>query len=99
MRKQWASRMKELLRPDGLLVCLEFPMFKDHALPGPPWSLNGVHWDLLARGGDGVTNVTSAPESTTDQLDGHFKRVLYVKPSRSYEQGRGTDMLSVYAPK
>ncbi|KAB8067988.1 S-adenosyl-L-methionine-dependent methyltransferase [Aspergillus leporis] len=100
LRWQWAARMAGLLRGDGYLVCLEFPLYKDPALLGPPWGLHGVHWDLLARGGDGVANSGTAPEITeTDQLGGRFKRVLYVKPARSYEIGKGTDMLSVYALK
>lgn len=47
MRKDWAARMTSLLSKDALLTCLEFPMYKDRKLPGPPWGLNGVHYDLL----------------------------------------------------
>lgn len=100
MRPQWAARMGQLVRPDGLLVCLEFPTYKDPSLPGPPWGLNGVHWDLLARGGDGVTNIAKEPEDiATGELSGLFRRLWYVKPTRSYESGKGTDMLSVYIRK
>jgi hypothetical protein len=75
-------------------------MYKDSALPGPPWGLNGVHWDLLARGGDGIANIGTSPEDTdVDKLGGKFRRLLYVKPARSYEQGNGTDMLSIYERK
>ena len=92
--------MRDLLHHDGLMICLEFPMYKNPALPGPPWGLNGVHWDLLARGGDGVANIDTAPETTAaDQLGGPFKRALYVKPPRSYGSGKGTDMVSVYVRK
>lgn len=28
-----------------------------------------------------------------------FRRILYVKPARSYEDGRETDMLSVYTKR
>ncbi|ODM16656.1 hypothetical protein SI65_08163 [Aspergillus cristatus] len=42
MRKNWAARMASLLDKDGLLTCLEFPMYKDRTLPGPPWGLNGA---------------------------------------------------------
>ncbi|KAB8076804.1 S-adenosyl-L-methionine-dependent methyltransferase [Aspergillus leporis] len=52
MRRQWAGRMADLLAPPGYLVSLEFPLFKDPKLPGPPWGLRGVHWDLLAEGRD-----------------------------------------------
>jgi hypothetical protein len=69
-------------------------------LPGPPWGLQGVHWDLLARGGDGVANIHIAPEiAHEDRLMGQFKRLLYAKPARTYESGKGTDMLSIYARK
>jgi hypothetical protein len=44
--------MADLLAPPGYLVSLEFPLFKDPKLPGPPWGLRGVHWDLLAEGRD-----------------------------------------------
>ncbi|KAL4924492.1 S-adenosyl-L-methionine-dependent methyltransferase [Aspergillus undulatus] len=83
-RKQWAERMVELLRPGGLLVCLEFPMYKDPTLPGPPWGVRGVLWELLAGGEEG--NET-----------GVFRRRLYYKPERTYKVGEGTDMISVYA--
>lgn len=107
MRQAWATRMADLLRSGGLLVCLEFPMYKDPTLPGPPWGLKGVHWDLLARGGDGIiANIGTEAESTAgtqeeeaDQFRGQFERILYMKPPRSYESGKGTDMLSVYVRK
>ncbi|KAL3439601.1 S-adenosyl-L-methionine-dependent methyltransferase, partial [Aspergillus tetrazonus] len=83
-RTRWAERMADLLRPGGLLVCLEFPMYKDPALPGPPWGVNGVHWELLAGGDTGQAK---------------FTRKVYVQPERTFEVGRGTDMISVYERK
>lgn len=83
-RGKWAERMAELIKPGGKLVCLEFPMYKDPKLPGPPWGVNGVHWELLA-GGDGG--------------NGMFTRRVYYKPERTYEVGKGTDMISVYERK
>lgn len=81
-------------------------MYKDASLPGPPWGLNGVHWDLLARGGNGLTDVETESKtkseseiSSTEQLGGRFRRVFYEKPARSYENGKGTDMLSIYMRK
>lgn len=97
MRAQWASRMADLLAPTGQLVCLEFPLWKDPKLPGPPWGLKGVHWDLLAQGGDGVLGNGGKVDQNTDR--GLFTRTLFVKPERSYEQSRGTDMVSVYVKK
>ncbi|KAL5003360.1 S-adenosyl-L-methionine-dependent methyltransferase [Aspergillus recurvatus] len=83
-RTRWAERMAELLHPGGMVVCLEFPMYKDPALPGPPWGVKGVHWELLAGG---------------DAGQGEFKRRVYVQPERTLEVGRGTDMISVYERK
>ncbi|QRD81434.1 hypothetical protein F9C07_2054151 [Aspergillus flavus] len=95
MRPQWAARMSEVVAPDGVLVCLEFPMYKDPTQPGPPWGLNGVHWDLLARGGDGIKNIGEEAEvEEVDQLPGRFRRLQYHKPARSYDAGRGADMLN-----
>ncbi|KAH6856021.1 S-adenosyl-L-methionine-dependent methyltransferase [Chaetomium sp. MPI-CAGE-AT-0009] len=93
MRKDWAQRMGELLRPGGVLVCLEFPLYKDLTAPGPPWGLQGVHWNLLAEGGDGKMD---KPATAADGGRGAFERLLCIKPPRSYEAGRGTDMLSVW---
>lgn len=73
-------------------------MYKDPKLPGPPWGVNGVHWDLLARGGEGL--VTGDVGGAAGELpEGQFTRRVYIKPERTYEMGKGTDMLSVYARK
>lgn len=96
MRAQWASRMADLLVPEGLLICLEFPLFKDLSLPGPPWPLNGVYWNLLSEGGDGIVH-SSMPKQNAGR--GKFERKWYIKPERSYESGKGTDMLGIYARK
>ncbi|KAL4975894.1 S-adenosyl-L-methionine-dependent methyltransferase [Aspergillus desertorum] len=83
-RTRWAERMADLLHPGGMLVCLEFPMYKDPALPGPPWGVKGVHWELLAGG---------------DAGQGKFNRRVYARPERTFEVGKGTDMISVYERK
>ncbi|KAE8150210.1 thiol methyltransferase [Aspergillus avenaceus] len=93
MRVNWAKRMNDLLAPTGHLVCLEFPLFKDPSLPGPPWGLKGVHWDLLAEGGDGIV---WRENDAKGKGKGAFRRLVYVKPERSYMSGKGTDMLSVW---
>ncbi|KAG5980632.1 hypothetical protein E4U55_003815 [Claviceps digitariae] len=98
MRKDWSTRMAELIAPTGVLVCLEFPMYKDLRAVGPPWGLRGVHWNLLAEGGDGIIHEPSNSERE-DAVDGPFKRIMYLRPERSYEAGRGADMLSVWKPK
>lgn len=74
-------------------------MYKDPKLPGPPWGLKGVHWDLLAEGGSGDVGARGEGEGGSSGEKGEFRRILYVKPARSYESGRGMDMLSVYERK
>ncbi|OBT85058.1 hypothetical protein VE02_07153 [Pseudogymnoascus sp. 03VT05] len=99
-RKDWATRMANLLRPGGLLVCLEFPLYKEPKLPGPPWGVKGVYWDLLARGGSGLPEHGALEEEDSSaSLQGQFSRVLHIKPEVSYENGKGTDMLGVWRKK
>ncbi|KAF2752072.1 S-adenosyl-L-methionine-dependent methyltransferase [Sporormia fimetaria CBS 119925] len=95
MRRDWATRMAQLLRPGGLLVCLEFPLWKSPKELGPPWGLKGVYWDLLACGGDGIVE-DDREEPAPSSPQAHFVRELRFNPARSYKQGRGEDMLSVW---
>ena len=100
MRKDWARRMEELLTPSGILVCLEFPLYKDLQATGPPWGLKGVYWNLLVEGGDGI--ISSPCEESSEAAEtgkGPFERLVYHKPQRTYDAGRGTDMLSVWSLK
>lgn len=90
--------MSELLKPSGYLICLEFPLWKDASLPGPPWGMKGVYWDLLSEGGDGLLQGGSEQAKPTS-CNGHFERVQYFAPARSFEQGRGADMMSVWRRK
>jgi hypothetical protein len=53
----------------------------------------------LAQGGNGLAEDVMAIEdldNAESQDAGQFTRALYIRPQRSYENGRGTDMLSVY---
>lgn len=99
MRAAWRRRIAELLPPGGLLICLEFPLWKDLKSPGPPWGLKGVYWDLLARGGDGKTGTEQQECPSLRSHEGQFTRELYIKPAKSFKQGRGEDMLAVWRRK
>lgn len=88
--------MQQLLAPSGILVCLEFPLYKDLEEEGPPWGLKGVYWNLLAEGGDGCIKDVN---DRNIKDNGYFTRAIYYKPERSYSNGKGTDMLSVWAVK
>ncbi|KAJ4176549.1 hypothetical protein NW767_015411 [Fusarium falciforme] len=97
MRKDWARRMTELLDPAGVLVCLEFPLFKNPDEPGPPWPLQGVYWNLLAEGGDG--KLIDGDQKADQSTNGLLERVDHFKPARSYPNGKGTDMVSIWCWK
>ncbi|KAF2399629.1 S-adenosyl-L-methionine-dependent methyltransferase, partial [Trichodelitschia bisporula] len=99
MRPAWASRMRELLRPGGVLVCLEFPTAKTSLSEGgPPWACpSALHRVLLGWPGeevpysDGV--VVESPgraksEKALTQL-GHWK-------AERTHAGQGTDWVSVW---
>jgi hypothetical protein len=88
--------MGELLAPTGILVCLEFPLYKDLKLPGPPWGLNTVYWNLLVQGGDGVMD---EPVEEKYGEKGSFQRLTYIKPARTYEVSKNTDRISVWGKK
>ncbi|KAF8251156.1 S-adenosyl-L-methionine-dependent methyltransferase, partial [Wilcoxina mikolae CBS 423.85] len=50
MRKAWAKRMAELIKPGtGLLVCLEYPLFRPAESGGPPHGINSSDYDMLLR--------------------------------------------------
>lgn len=98
MRKDWARRMADLLSPSGLLICLEFPMWKPLKAQGPPWGLNGVYSNLLRDGADGL--VDESGQLTASREDqGIFERILYWSPPQSFEQGREEDMISIWKLK
>lgn len=83
------------------MVCLEFPSYKDLKLAGPPWGLReGTYWNLLVAGGDGVIQSEEVAEAATKATTGGaFRRLGYIKPERSHEIAKGTDMLSIWALK
>ncbi|KAH9873026.1 hypothetical protein J1614_005422 [Plenodomus biglobosus] len=98
MRKDWAERMSQLLSPTGVLICLEFPMFKPLKAQGPPWGLKGVHQNLLADGGDGMVD-ESGRFTGGSAGRGLLERITYWSPPESFERGRGEDMISVWKLK
>jgi hypothetical protein len=48
LRKQWAERMAKLIAPGtGLLVCLEYPLFRPAESGGPPFGIKSEDYDAL----------------------------------------------------
>jgi len=63
-RETWAAKMNELLKPDGALCTLIFPIGKPPG-DGPPWDLSlDLLRDLLAPHGFKPTKVTDFPPRT-----------------------------------
>ncbi len=89
MRQDWARRMSELVAPTGVLVCLEFPLYKDLTLAGPPWGLReGIYWDILAAGGSGNHQDEEAARAATRvTAGGAFKS----KAGRTPVSGKGSE--------
>lgn len=94
MRLGWGQRMRDLVNPSGVVICLEFPLFKQPSEIGPAWPVKGVYWQLLAKGNDGKSVQGDEPEVAAE--DDVFVRESRLMPPRSYPNGRGTDMLSVW---
>lgn len=96
MRINWSNRMAELVRPKAFLACLEFPTYKDPSIQGPPWGVNGAHWNMLTLGGNGIVD-GSGDEPPGD--GGKFVRLVHYKAPRTHEMGKDTDKVSVYQRK
>lgn len=90
--------MGELVKQGRYLICLEFPLWKEIQAEGPPFGLRGVYWDLLAEGGNGMVNGEHVADDVSLR-SGNFTRVQYLKPSTSFPQGKGMDMISVWKRK
>lgn len=98
--------MSQLLSPTGVLICLEFPTYKNPKAGGPPWALpSSVHVELLKRPGEeiqydeeGKVVVTERPESETALV-----RIAHWKPERTHKvgiiDGEVTDRVSVWRHK
>ncbi|OAL02056.1 S-adenosyl-L-methionine-dependent methyltransferase [Phaeosphaeriaceae sp. SRC1lsM3a] len=106
LRPKWAERMVELLSPDGILVCLEFPTHKPAKSAGPPWSLPPtVHQELLKRPGDDITYNEDGTVVGTDreESEGALVRVAHWTPKRTHNiaviNGVVRDCVSVWRHK
>lgn len=86
-RTKWAARMKGLLKPGGLLICLEFPLYKDPATGGPPFGLTSeVYRGLLGTAGSGDAGGN----------DVVLERIVHEKPKRFHAISKETDMITVW---
>lgn len=92
--------MKQLLGPDGLLVCIEFPTYKDPSSGGPPYALPPqVYLEHLSHPGKDVPydengHVRNYPIPGKDPEA--LERMAHYQPSRTHEIGKGTDWVSIW---
>ena len=93
--------MSQLLAPSpAILICLEFPTYKDPATGGPPFALpSAVYWQHLSRPGEDVPYdekgyvVEQALSGTNEQA---LVRIAHWKPERTHKIGEGTDYISIW---
>lgn len=106
MRPAWSNRFRELLAPEGRIVCLEFPTYKEPSTGGPPWALPPkIYMAHLPRPGkelpyteDGELKESEIGEPSENGL----RRIEHFQPKRTHaigysEDGKVTDWISIWA--
>jgi methyl halide transferase len=99
MRPAWSKRMSELLAPGGHLICLEFPLFKEPKIGGPPHGVTKELFDeLLSRPGEEVAYDEHGYVKTSSE-GGRSNALAPVdrwKAERTHPAGAGKDHISVW---
>ncbi|KAE8390519.1 putative thiol methyltransferase [Aspergillus alliaceus] len=101
LRPAWAARSVELLstHPDSILICIEFPTYKELSTGGPPWGASPVMYmaHLSYPGVELRYDQEGAPIIPLE-VDGAkgLMRTEHWKPKRSHKMGQGTDWVSVW---
>lgn len=88
LRAKWARRMSHLLTRSGILVCLEFPLYKPLDAAGPPIGLKGVYFDLLVGGGDGQLHKLESQRRGNCLIAGTFEGNCISSPQSRMRLGR-----------
>ena len=100
LRPVWAARMSSLLSPNGLLICLEYPLGKKPKAGGPPFGLESeLYEQLLAKPG-GVVNYNLSgwvcEDRSGDKTDSALVRVEHWRPGRTFDAQKGKVMMSTW---
>lgn len=99
-RPRWSKRMAELVKKDGHLVCLEFPLHKDPKTSGPPHGLSSqLYVELLSRPGAEVQYNSDGyvkPSQSEPVSNNALHRVAHWKPERTHDVGQGHDRVSIW---
>lgn len=92
--------MKQLLGSNGLIICIEFPTYKDPSTGGPPFSLPPqVYYEHLSHPGKDVPydeygHVKTG--SVEDEGPAVLERIAHYQPTRTHKVGKGTDWVSIW---
>ena len=105
MRPSWALRHTQLLAPapDGNLICLEFPTYKDPLTNGPPFGVRPeTYVEHLSHPGENVPYNENghAKENVLEKANPEaLERISHWQPKRSHPVGQGTDWISIWRHK
>lgn len=95
MRPAWSKRQNELLAPQGRLVCLEFPTYKEPSTGGPPFGLPPkVYTAILPRPGVEMKYSDEGDLIETElgpPSEKGLKQIAHFKPKRTHQIGYAED--------
>jgi methyl halide transferase len=92
--------MSNLLSSSGRLICLEFPLYKEPELGGPPFAVRKETYEQhLSRPGETLKyeNGLVVPSTETASNKDGLVQLARWKPERTHKIGEGTDHISVWA--
>jgi hypothetical protein len=90
--------MSNLLSPTGKLICLEFPLYKEASLGGPPFALREESYlQHLSWPGDKLDYKDGYVVPKEGHNEASLVRVDRWFPKRTHKAGEGTDHISVWS--
>ncbi|CAL3967215.1 unnamed protein product [Diplocarpon coronariae] len=105
MRPAWSKRFVELLAPEGIVVCVEFPTYKPPSSGGPPWALPPqVYLAHLSRPGEQVPYAEDGgllESKLGEPSKTGLVRAAHFQPKRTHQigynvEGKVTDWVSIW---
>lgn len=99
-RAEWSKRMVHLLNRDGVLICLEFPTYKEPSTGGPPFGVTpDLYEAVLHFPGEEPKyddkGYAVKPEGRKPNAEG-LERIAHWRAERTHPVGQGTDNVSVW---
>lgn len=94
--------MVELLAPGGILICLEFPTYKEPSTGGPPFGLTPELYEMLLPfpGVEPKYDEKGYVVKEDRAVDpAGLARIAHWQPERTHPIGQGTDWVSLWRHK